>query len=195
MDQMTSTEIPVTTAFELPGMRIDRHLGTTFGLVVRSMGIAKGIAAGFRALAAGEIPEYTELLEDSRRHAMDRLIENAKILGANAVIAMRFDSSEIGQGPDRDRCLRKRRARGARRDVSMGFVILLGVVALVVVVMLVYRRYGETHARPAGHWRRTEEVFRDPSTGRLMRVWLDPADQSRHYLPDTPSPDMPAPPG
>jgi uncharacterized protein YbjQ (UPF0145 family) len=98
MDQMTSTEIPVTTAFELPGMRIDRHQGTTFGLVVRSMGIAKGIAAGFRALAAGEIPEYTELLEDSRRHAMDRLIENGKSLGANAVIAMRFDSSEIGQG-------------------------------------------------------------------------------------------------
>jgi uncharacterized protein YbjQ (UPF0145 family) len=79
-------------------MRIDRHLGTTFGLVVRSMGIAKGIAAGFRALAAGEVTEYTELLEDSRRHAMDRLIENARILGANAVIAMRFDSSEIGQG-------------------------------------------------------------------------------------------------
>jgi uncharacterized protein YbjQ (UPF0145 family) len=90
--------IPVTTAFDLPGVRVDRHLGTTFGLVVRSMGIAKGITAGFRALAAGEVTEYTELLEDSRRHAMDRLIENARLLGANAVIAMRFDSSEIGQG-------------------------------------------------------------------------------------------------
>lgn len=97
-ETFTTTDIPITTAFDLPGMRIDRHLGTTFALVVRSMGIAKGIAAGFRALAAGEVTEYTELLEDSRRHAMDRLVENAKILGANAVIAMRFDSSEIGQG-------------------------------------------------------------------------------------------------
>lgn len=45
----------------------------------------------------GEVTQYTELLEDSRRHAIDRMIENARLLGANAVVAMRFDSSEIGQ--------------------------------------------------------------------------------------------------
>lgn len=70
----------------------------TFGVVVRSMGAAKGFTAGFRALAGGEVKQYTKLVEDSRRHALDRLIENARILGANAIISMRFDSSEVGQG-------------------------------------------------------------------------------------------------
>jgi uncharacterized protein YbjQ (UPF0145 family) len=88
---------PVTTALELPGLTIQRNLGVAFGLVVRSMGLARGITAGVRALRQGEVPEYTSLLEDSRRHAMDRMIENARLLGANAVVSMRFDSSEIGQ--------------------------------------------------------------------------------------------------
>jgi uncharacterized protein YbjQ (UPF0145 family) len=88
---------PVTTALELPGMAVQQNLGIAFGLVVRSMGIAKSFTAGFRALAQGEVRQYSELLEDSRRHAMDRMIENARLLGANAVISMRFDSSEIGQ--------------------------------------------------------------------------------------------------
>jgi uncharacterized protein YbjQ (UPF0145 family) len=88
---------PVTTSFELPGATVEQNLGVAFGLVVRSMGMAKAFTAGFRAMRQGEIPEYTELLEDSRRHAMDRMIENAKLLGANAIVAMRFDSSEIGQ--------------------------------------------------------------------------------------------------
>jgi uncharacterized protein YbjQ (UPF0145 family) len=89
--------VPTTTAFELPDARITRSLGTCFGLVVRSMGMGKGIAAGFRSLVGGEVKQYTQLLEDSRRHAMDRMVENAMLLGANAVIGVRFDSSEIGQ--------------------------------------------------------------------------------------------------
>ena len=89
--------VPTTTAFELPGVRITKSLGTCFGLVVRSMGMGKGIAAGFRAMVGGEVKQYTELLEDSRRHAMDRMVENAMLVGANAVIGVRFDSSEIGQ--------------------------------------------------------------------------------------------------
>src|SRR5690242_10569181 len=88
---------PVTTALELPGLTVQQNLGVAFGLVVRSMGLARGITAGVRALRQGEVPEYTSLLEDSRRHAMDRMIENARLLGANAVVSMRFDSSEIGQ--------------------------------------------------------------------------------------------------
>jgi uncharacterized protein YbjQ (UPF0145 family) len=88
---------PVTTGLELPGMAVTQNLGVAFGLVVRSMGLAKSFTASFRALAQGEVKEYTELLEDSRRHAIDRMIENARLLGANAVVAMRFDSSEIGQ--------------------------------------------------------------------------------------------------
>ena len=78
-------------------MTVERDLGLTFGLVVRSMGIAKSFGAGFTAMRQGEVRQYTELLEDSRRHAIDRMIDNARLLGANAVIAMRFDSSEISQ--------------------------------------------------------------------------------------------------
>jgi uncharacterized protein YbjQ (UPF0145 family) len=89
---------PVTTGLGLRALTIEQDLGLAFGLVVRSMGFAKGVGASFKALRQGEVTQYTELLEDSRRHAVDRLIENARLLGANAVVAMRFDSSEIGQG-------------------------------------------------------------------------------------------------
>ncbi len=78
-------------------MAIERDFGVVFGLVVRSMGFAKTMGAGFKALRQGEVTQYTELLEDSRRHAVDRMIENARLTGANAVVAMRFDSSEMGQ--------------------------------------------------------------------------------------------------
>ena len=88
---------PVTTGLGLQGLTIEQDLGLTFGLVVRSMGIAKSVGASFKALRQGEVGQYTELLEDSRRHAVDRMIENARLLGANGVVAMRFDSSEIGQ--------------------------------------------------------------------------------------------------
>lgn len=88
---------PVTTGFDLHGMTVQRDLGVAFGLVVRSMGAIKSIGAGFSAMRRGEVSQYTELLEDARRHAMDRMIENARLLGANAVVAMRFDSSEVGQ--------------------------------------------------------------------------------------------------
>jgi len=88
---------PVTTAFEFPAWRTERSLGTCFGLVVRSMGALKGIAAGLRSIVGGEVTQYTELLEDSRRHAIDRMIENARMMGANAIVGVRFDSSEIGE--------------------------------------------------------------------------------------------------
>jgi uncharacterized protein YbjQ (UPF0145 family) len=78
-------------------MIIERDLGLTFGVVVRSMGFAKSFGAGFTALRQGEVPQYTQLIEDSRRHAIDRMIDNAQLLGANAIVAMRFDSSEISQ--------------------------------------------------------------------------------------------------
>ncbi len=97
MSETSPATLPVTTALGLPGMIIERDLGLTFGLVVRSMGIAKSFGAGLTALRQGEVPQYTQLLEDSRRHAIDRLIDNARLLGANAIVAMRFDSSEISQ--------------------------------------------------------------------------------------------------
>ena len=95
--QEAPATLPVTTGLELHGMVVEKDLGLAFGLVVRSMGFAKSVGASFKALRQGEVSQYTELLEDSRRHAVDRLIENARLMGANAVVAMRFDSSEIGQ--------------------------------------------------------------------------------------------------
>jgi uncharacterized protein YbjQ (UPF0145 family) len=88
--------LPMTTALELPGLRVRASLGVCYGLVVRSMGFVGGVSAGFKALRRGEISEYTQLLEDSRRHAIDRMVDNARLLGAEAIIAVRFDSSEIG---------------------------------------------------------------------------------------------------
>jgi uncharacterized protein YbjQ (UPF0145 family) len=93
----TGGGIHMTTALEVPGYSVATNLGVVYGLVVRSMGFAGSMTAGFRSLRRGEIPEYTQLLEDSRRHAIDRMIENASLMGADAVIAVRFDSSEIGQ--------------------------------------------------------------------------------------------------
>ncbi len=89
--------LPITTSFDLPGARVIDNRGACFGLVVRSMGMVKGMGATFKALRQGEVSQYTELLEDSRRHAMDRMVDNAQLLGGNAIIGMRFDSSEIGQ--------------------------------------------------------------------------------------------------
>ena len=69
---------PVTTALELHGMTVERDLGLAFGLVVRSMGAIKTMGAGLKAMRRGEVTQYTELLEDSRRHAIDRMIEKAR---------------------------------------------------------------------------------------------------------------------
>ncbi len=87
----------MTTAFELPDVKIIENLGVCYGIVVRSMGAIGGVAASFKGLRRGEIPQYTQLLEDSRRHAIDRMVENGKLMGADAIVAVRFDSSEIGQ--------------------------------------------------------------------------------------------------
>jgi uncharacterized protein YbjQ (UPF0145 family) len=96
-DETAAAGMPMSTTFELPGMRVRDNLGVCYGLVVRSMGVVGGVAASFKALRRGEVSQYTKLLEDSRRHAIDRLVENAGLLGADAVVGVRFDSSEIGQ--------------------------------------------------------------------------------------------------
>ena len=85
----------VTTTPFVAGNRVKESKGQVFGLVVRSRGLAGNISAGLRSLVGGEIHEYTELLEDTRRQALDRMVQNATLMGANAVISMRFDSSEL----------------------------------------------------------------------------------------------------
>ncbi len=85
----------VATAPYIAGHRTVETKGQTFGPVVRSRGFSGNLIAGLRSLAGGEIHEYTQLLEDTRRQALDRLVKNATLMGANAVISMRFDSSEL----------------------------------------------------------------------------------------------------
>ena len=86
--------IVATTPF-IAGHRITETKGQIFGLVVRSRGLSGNLLAGLRSLGGGEIKEYTSLLEDARRQALDRLVKNATTMGANAVVSMRFDSSEL----------------------------------------------------------------------------------------------------
>jgi uncharacterized protein YbjQ (UPF0145 family) len=87
----------VTTTENIPGLRRARTLGQVFGVVVRSRGLGGNIVASLRSIVGGEIHEYTQLLEETRRQAVDRMVRNATAMGANAVVMMRFDSSEIGQ--------------------------------------------------------------------------------------------------
>lgn len=87
----------VTTTENIPGHRVVETYGQVFGVVVRSRGIGGNIIAGLRTIFGGEIHEYTALVEETRRHAIDRLVTNATAMGANAVVMMRFDSGSIGQ--------------------------------------------------------------------------------------------------
>ena len=89
--------IIVTTPY-LSGHNIVESKGMVIGLVVRSRGLGGNIMAGLRSLGGGEIHEYTSLLEDTRRQALDRLVRNATVVGANAIVAMRYDATEIMEG-------------------------------------------------------------------------------------------------
>jgi uncharacterized protein YbjQ (UPF0145 family) len=85
----------IATAPYIAGWRVRESKGHVFGLVVRSRGIGGNVMAGLRSIGGGEIHEYTSLLEDTRRQAIDRMVQNATMMGANAVISFRFDSSEM----------------------------------------------------------------------------------------------------
>ncbi|MGH8150913.1 MAG: YbjQ family protein [Steroidobacteraceae bacterium] len=87
----------VVTTENVPGYRVKEAKGQVFGVVVRSRGLGGNIMAGLRSLKGGEITEYTQLLEEARRHAVDRMARNASLMQADAVVMMRFDSAEIGQ--------------------------------------------------------------------------------------------------
>ena len=87
----------IVTSEHVAGYTITETKGQVFGLVVRSRGLGGNVMAGLRSIVGGEINEYTQMLEEARRHATDRMVQNAQAMGANAVVMMRFDSSEIGQ--------------------------------------------------------------------------------------------------
>ena len=87
----------IATTEYIAGHWVVTTLGQVFGVVVRSRGIGGNIVAGLRSIMGGEIHEYTQMLEEARRHATDRMVANATAMGANAILVMRFDSSEIGE--------------------------------------------------------------------------------------------------
>jgi uncharacterized protein YbjQ (UPF0145 family) len=88
--------IPTTTTFTIEGYRIKTYLGVVRGLVVRAPTISQGILGGLKSIIGGQIGAYTEMCEQARQQAYDVLIDHARALGANAVVGLRYDASEIG---------------------------------------------------------------------------------------------------
>ena len=88
----------VTTTNEIEGHRITKYLGLVRGITVRSRSVIGNIGAGIQSLFGGNITIYTELAERARGEAYDLLVQHATALGANAVIAMRYDANEISDG-------------------------------------------------------------------------------------------------
>jgi uncharacterized protein YbjQ (UPF0145 family) len=86
----------ITTMNDLPGYEIEEVLGEVFGLTVRSRNVGSQIGAALKSLVGGELKGMTKMLGDGRRHAQERLVEEAEGRGANAIIAFRFDTSELG---------------------------------------------------------------------------------------------------
>jgi uncharacterized protein YbjQ (UPF0145 family) len=93
---MAEDIIIVSTPY-VTGYKITKTFGFTWGLIVRSRGLGGNLVAGLRTIAGGEIHEYTELLNQARHQAVNRMKEQAVAMGANAVISVAFDSSELAQ--------------------------------------------------------------------------------------------------
>jgi uncharacterized protein YbjQ (UPF0145 family) len=88
----------VTTAFELPNFRITQNLGVVRGIVVRSRNIFATIGAGLQTIVGGNITVWTKLCEDTRSDAFDIMIQHATEIGANAIVAARYDATEVSAG-------------------------------------------------------------------------------------------------
>jgi uncharacterized protein YbjQ (UPF0145 family) len=86
----------ISTMNDLPGYEIEEVFGEVFGLTVRSRNIGSQMGASLKSLVGGELKGMTKMLADGRQHATDRLVEEAESKGANAIIAFRFDTSELG---------------------------------------------------------------------------------------------------
>ena len=86
----------VTTMNDIPGYEVDEVFGEVMGLTVRSRNLGSQIGAGLKSILGGELKGMTKALIDSRQQVMERMVEEAEAKGANAIIAMRFDTSEMG---------------------------------------------------------------------------------------------------
>jgi uncharacterized protein YbjQ (UPF0145 family) len=95
-DAPSTSRMLLSTMNDLPGWEIDEVLGEVFGLTVRSRNVGSQIGASFKSLVGGELRGMTKMLAEGRAHATERLIEEAEGKGANAILAFRFDTSELG---------------------------------------------------------------------------------------------------
>ena len=86
----------ISTMNDLPGYEIEEVFGEVFGLTVRSRNLGSQIGAGLKSIVGGELKGMTKMLAEGRQHATDRLVDEAEAKGANAIIAFRFDTSELG---------------------------------------------------------------------------------------------------
>ena len=87
----------ISTMNDIPGYEIDEVFGEVFGLTVRSRNIGSQLGAGLKSILGGELKGMTKALVDSRNQVTERMVEEAEAKGANAIVAMRFDTSEMGQ--------------------------------------------------------------------------------------------------
>ncbi len=87
--------IPVTTTFTIEGYRITRYLGVVRGIIVRAPTISQGFLGGLKSIIGGQIGAYTQMCEQARTQAYDLLIDHAVALGANAIVGLRYDASEV----------------------------------------------------------------------------------------------------
>jgi uncharacterized protein YbjQ (UPF0145 family) len=88
----------IATTERVADHEVQETLGEVFGIAVRSRGLVGNFLAGLKTLIGGEIHQYTEMLQTARQQAIDRMVDEAKLRGANAIVMMRFDSGEIAQG-------------------------------------------------------------------------------------------------
>jgi uncharacterized protein YbjQ (UPF0145 family) len=86
----------ITTANDLPGYEITETLGEVFGLTVRSRNVGSQLGAGLKSIMGGELKGMTKALVDSREQVIQRMVDEAEAKGADAIVAMRFDTSEMG---------------------------------------------------------------------------------------------------
>ncbi|NHZ71207.1 MAG: heavy metal-binding domain-containing protein [Proteobacteria bacterium] len=92
-----SLAIPVATIDHILGRQTESYIGSCYGLIARSTGFSKGFSGSIKALRKGKVEQFTETLEEARRVAVDRMVEHAQALGGNAVVGLRFDSTDMGE--------------------------------------------------------------------------------------------------
>ncbi len=88
----------VTTAFDLPGVRVARNLGVVRGITVRSRSVVGNMVGGLQTIFGGNITVYTELCEHAREEAFDLMMQHADQMGANGIIGVRYDANEVMDG-------------------------------------------------------------------------------------------------